>query len=952
MRVAEAPVRDARGRWRFRDWPLRAKIAALLVAASLLPLSVSALLDIRRARRRVMSSTTDLLAARADQLVGQLDTFNRGYQRSVERISHIPRMVEFALAPPEEVERQRPTIRQILEVWPASDTSIRGVGILDASGTVMAATEEPLVGMNLSHRSHIREVRRGVAVISDIYVGEQQIGYPPTIAYLSPIAGADRRPVASAVIWVRARALWDAAKAANELAGPESFAVLFDHQGIRIAHTYSDDIVFHAGGMLDPRVVAALVEERRFGPRTRELLEDVRAFPEQFDRARSDAPDTGIFRGFAPVNRRWNYGVARRFETVPWTVFYMIPEDSLKADIDAVTRQKVIEAAALILLALAAGAIFAAMILKPIGSLSTATASLAGGNLSARVRMDHGDELGRLGTAFDAMADRIESQATDLQAAHADLEERIKERTTDLVQARDRLTTEIAERSRAEDRYRRFFEQNVAGACIVKPDGTIVDCNPAFARIFGFDSVAEALAANAVLLYSDPEERATLVRQFQEGGQMRGVVLERRRRDGEPIWLVMDAVAEVGPDGALREIRAYMHDITEQRKVEAQLLRAQRMEAVGQLAGGIAHDFNNLLGVMGSYAELALRDVSADHKAARRLREIRLAVDRAAALTRQLLTFSRRQPAETRICDLNRIVTELEPMLRRLLGEDVRLVVAADPEPRCVEADPGQLEQVVTNLVVNARDAMPDGGRIFVEISRAVLDETYLKTHPEARAGENVVLAVTDSGEGMDTKTQARIFDPFFTTKEPGKGTGLGLSVVYGIVKRFGGHIGVYSELQRGTVLKVYLPLVNEPETPPATLITSPEIATGTESILLIEDDVGLRAVIGEMLREGGYRVWQAADADAALAAIDEAGGAIDLLLTDVVLPGRSGPRSAAEVQERLPRVRVLYMSGYTDRAVEGFEKLPTASRFLQKPFRGEELLRRVRDVLNEDAGP
>jgi PAS domain S-box-containing protein len=946
----EVPDRGpGRGRWRFLDWPLRAKIAALLVVASLLPLSVAAWLDIRHARRRVLSTAADLLAARADQLVGQLDAFNRGYQKSVERISRVPRMMEFALATPQEVDRQRPAMRRILEVWPASDTSIRGVGILDASGTVMVATEEPLVGMNLSHRSHVRDVGRGVAVISDVYVGEQRIGYPPTIAYLAPIVGPDGRMVASAVIWVHATALWDLAKAVNELAGPRSFAVLFDHRGIRIAHTYSDEIVFHPGGELGRDVVAALAQEGRFGPRTRQLLEDVRAFPEQFDRARSDSPDTGVFRGFAPVNQRWTYGVARRFETVPWTVFYMIPESSLLAETDAVTRKRIVEAAAIILLALAAGSIFTAIILKPIGSLSRATASLAGGDLSARVRMDHADELGRLGAAFDTMADRIQSQAIALRGAHGDLEKRVEERTADLLQAKDRLTTEIEERSRAEDRYRRFFEQNVAGACIVKADGTIVDCNPAFARIFGFDSVVEALATNAVLFYSESEERSLMIRDLQQGMQMRGVVLERRRRDGEPIWLLMDAVAEIGDDGELREIRAYMHDITEQRKVEAQLLRAQRMEAVGQLAGGIAHDFNNLLGVMGSYAELALRDVGPEHKAARRLREIRLAVDRAAALTRQLLTFSRRQPAETRICDLNRIVTDLEPMLRRLLGEDVRLVVAPDPDARCVEADPGQLEQVVTNLVVNARDAMPGGGRIFVEVSKAVLDEPYVKTHPEARAGDNVVLAVSDNGEGMDAQTQARIFDPFFTTKEPGRGTGLGLSVVYGIVKRFGGHVGVYSELKRGTVFKVYLPRVYEPETRPAALTASAGLVTGTESILLIEDDVGLRGVIGEMLQEGGYRVWQAADSEAALAAIEEAGGAIDLLLTDVVLPGRSGPQSAVDIRERVPGVRVLYMSGYTDRAVDGFETLPPASRFLQKPFRGDELLRRVRDVLDEE---
>src|SRR5260221_10788839 len=239
---------------------------------------------------------------------------------------------------------------------------------------VTLATEDPLIGMDLSHHGYIREALPGTAVISDIHLAEPQVGHAPTIAYLAPVLGPDGRAVASVAFWVRATALWDVAKAANELAGPGSFAVLFDHQGIRIAHTFNDEIVFHPGGTLDPTLVDTLVGEHRFGKRTRELLEDVRAFPEQFDRARSQSPDQGLFRGFAPVNHNWNYGVARRFATVPWTVFYMIPEENLNAQMAPMTRRKTLLAVAIMFVALLAGALFAALIIKPIRALAEATA--------------------------------------------------------------------------------------------------------------------------------------------------------------------------------------------------------------------------------------------------------------------------------------------------------------------------------------------------------------------------------------------------------------------------------------------------------------------------------------------------------------------------------------------------------------------------------------------------
>jgi signal transduction histidine kinase len=438
---------------------------------------------------------------------------------------------------------------------------------------------------------------------------------------------------------------------------------------------------------------------------------------------------------------------------------------------------------------------------------------------------------------------------------------------------------------------------------------------------------------------------------MQQERQFKNLELEMRRRDGRLVSLVVDFVGAFDESGKLVEIHGYAQDVTEQRRVELQLQRAQKMEAVGQLAGGIAHDFNNLLGVMGGYAELVLRDLGQEHRSARRVGGILKAVERASALTRQLLTFSRHQPVETRVCDLNAVVENVEKMLRRLLGEDVRLVVALHHEIARVKADVGQLEQVIVNLAVNARDAMPDGGRLVIETGDIELDEHYTRTHPEAHPGSHVLLAVSDTGQGMDTQTVSRIFEPFFTTKAPGKGTGLGLSMVYGIVKRFGGHVAVYSEPGRGTTFKVYLPSVREGEAAlPSEQAPRGAPPGGTETILLLEDDEALRSVIAETLRSSGYYVLEAPDADAALALAANAERPPQLLITDVVLPLRGGPVAAAELQARLPGVRVLFMSGYTDRTVERTGGIPVASHFLQKPFTNDALLWRVRAILDEPA--
>jgi PAS domain S-box-containing protein len=400
----------------------------------------------------------------------------------------------------------------------------------------------------------------------------------------------------------------------------------------------------------------------------------------------------------------------------------------------------------------------------------------------------------------------------------------------------------------------------------------------------------------------------------------------------------------------LDAIGSQIGQFIEHRRADDQLRQSQKMEAIGQLAGGIAHDFNNIMGVILGYGELASRELGAEHRTQRRLAEMRKAAERAAALTRQILTFSRRQPIESRVCDLNDIVQDMETMLRRLIGEDVRLAVALGEGLGHVRADPGQLAQVVMNLAVNARDAMPAGGRLIIETSNADLDEAFVRSHPDARTGPHVVLAVGDTGTGMDPATLARVFEPFFTTKEAGKGTGLGLAVVYGIVTQGGGSLSVESEPGRGSTFRICLPRVDAlPPGGPAAADEA-EATGGSETVLLIEDEQALRDVVAETLRTAGYTVLEASGGKQALAMAAQSQRAIQLVITDVVLPGLSGTETAAHIRKLQPGARVLLMSGYADRLLEDDGSVKSGTPFLGKPFTIDALLLKVRAVLDRRA--
>jgi signal transduction histidine kinase len=382
------------------------------------------------------------------------------------------------------------------------------------------------------------------------------------------------------------------------------------------------------------------------------------------------------------------------------------------------------------------------------------------------------------------------------------------------------------------------------------------------------------------------------------------------------------------------------------RKTEEQLRQAQKMEAVGRLAGGVSHDFNNVLSVILSYADLILAGLGDDDALRPDLEEIRKAGERAADLTRQLLAFSRQQALLPKILDLNQVIAGMEKMLGRLLGADVEVTLLPSARAGKVRADPGQIEQVIMNLVVNARDAMPRGGKITIQTNNAELDEHYASEHLGVTTGPYVMVAVTDTGIGMDKETQAQVFEPFFTTKERGKGTGLGLSIVFGIVKQSGGHIWVYSEPGKGSTFKVYLPRTNAtadttPSQPPPS-----EAGGGFETILLVEDDDQVRVVAKGILRRSGYTVLEAPGPGEALLVVEQYGARINLLITDVVLPRMNGPQLVERIRTSRPDIKVLFMSGYTDEAIIQHGILDSGVTFLQKPITPTSLARKVREAL------
>jgi len=522
-------------------------------------------------------------------------------------------------------------------------------------------------------------------------------------------------------------------------------------------------------------------------------------------------------------------------------------------------------------------------------------------------------------------------------------------RALELRRALEEAAAASAALVRSEQRFRKLVEHSSDVITLLDARGHIVYSTQALKPTLGYEQ--GELVGHDVFTIVHPDDRPQAEALFRALFASAEAVVrgELRVRHKAGTWRDLEIAGSNHLDDPIVEaIVINYHDVTDRRRAEAALRQAQKVEAIGRLAGGIAHDFNNLLTAILGSIDLLLEMLPPDHPGREEGGEARKAALRAADLTRQLLAFSRQQLLAPRVLDLNAVVADMERLLRRLLGEDIELRTVLAAELDSVRADPGQLEQVIVNLAVNARDAMPKGGQLTIETANTTTDESYAATHAVVPPGRYVLLTVSDNGVGMDLETQTRIFEPFFTTKERGQGTGLGLATVYGIVKQSGGYIWVYSELDHGTTFKVYLPRVSAPVEPaiaaPAAAGASP---LGTETILVVEDQEEVRNLIRRMLQARGYRVLVAASGQEALPLADARRGAIDLLVTDVVMPGMGGRELALLLGPTHPQMRVLYLSGYTDKSIVHRGLLEPGLAFLQKPFSADVLARKVREVLD-----
>jgi PAS domain S-box-containing protein len=630
----------------------------------------------------------------------------------------------------------------------------------------------------------------------------------------------------------------------------------------------------------------------------------------------------------APNGVRW-VGAAVPVPRTPWLVWIQLPRDVVLAPAESFLA----DCARVALLVIVAGTIGAWLvsrhITKPIAAVAGAAAGISSGDYASRVVVRRDDEVGRLATSFNRMAEQVEGVTTELETQAADLEA---------------SNTELRE---SEERFRRLIEFSPDGI-VVHREGRFVYANAAAAALFGAVSPDELLG-RVVLDVVHADDRALVearIRQNVELGHATPVAGIRLFRIDGSIVSVEAMSMPLVFDGC-ESVQTILRDVTERKRLEEQFRQSQKMEAVGRLAGGVAHDFNNLLTVISSYTTFLIESLPLNDPRREDATEIKLAANRAAQLTGQLLALSRKQMLQPRPMLLNDVVQETEKMLRRLIGEDIVLETALAADLSEVNADRGQIEQVLMNLAVNARDAMPDGGRLTLQTADVDLSDDYVAGHLGVAPGPYVMLAVSDSGCGMDASVRERMFEPFFTTKEAGKGTGLGLSTVYGIVKQSGGDVWVYSEPGEGTTFKIYLPRLAAGAAPArVSFDVRAAPANGHETVLLVEDDERLRTLAARVLGERGYTVLPASNGADALAVAEGHPGVIDLVVSDVVMPGMTGRILAERLTTLRPSVKALFMSGYTDDDVMRRGILDRSTAFLQKPFTPDQLAQKVREVL------
>ncbi len=585
------------------------------------------------------------------------------------------------------------------------------------------------------------------------------------------------------------------------------------------------------------------------------------------------------------------------------------------------------------------------IVIKPLNRMVQTFREIAEGNLNKRVRVTSQDEVGNLARSFNTMVDNLQAAYQELEQANRSLEERVAQRTWSLEQEiRERRTAEEALKT-SEKKYRTLFEELIDGVLIHTPEGVLVDANPAAVTMLGYESRADLMSVTMEDLFADRDEAARLADILEREGLVNGFELSLRK--GEEGIAVVSLSANTIRDGFGRIVsyRSIVRDITGIRQLEHQLIESQKLETVGRLAGGVAHDFNNMLNIILGNAQLARMAARKKGDVSSHILSIEEAVRRAAAIVKQLLAYGRRQVLDLKVVCFNDVVSDFAKMIHRFVGENIEMRLRSGRKVPRVKVDTTQVNQVLLNLVVNARDAMPDGGELTIETRSETIDEAYCRLNVDARPGRYAVLTVSDTGTGIDEETAKQIFEPFFTTKGLGQGTGLGLSVVYGIVRQHGGFINVYSEPGKGTVFKVYFPAVAEAVRAMETV--EEPMKGGSETILIAEDEPSLREVASAMLTALGYQTVLASDGEEAVHIFREKHDEIDLVLLDVVMPRLGGKEAYEEMKKIKPSMNSLFVTGYSLSGIHTNFILEQGIDALQKPYSAELLGKKVREILD-----
>ena len=495
---------------------------------------------------------------------------------------------------------------------------------------------------------------------------------------------------------------------------------------------------------------------------------------------------------------------------------------------------------------------------------------------------------------------------------------------------------------KSEKKYKDLFDSTLDGIYQIDADGVFILMNPAGVKMFGCESPDEIIGRKGLEFWRNPMDRDIFREELKINKSVSNYHMKLKKKNGDPIELETSSTIREDEKGVFLGMEGILRDVTERRKLETQLLQAQKMEAVGQLAGGIAHDFNNILTAMIGYGHLLKMKLKEEDPLRSYADHILSLSDRAANLTQSLLAFSRKQIMNPRPVNLNEIIKRIDHLLSRIIGEDIQLQTMLSEKDLIVMADPGQIEQVLMNLATNARDAMPEGGLLTIGTETVAIDHEFIKEHGFGKEGEYALISLTDTGAGMDRETREKIFEPFFTTKEVGKGTGLGLSMVYGIIKQHEGYINVYSEPGRGTTFRIYLPLIEAKAEEIKPEVIQP-IETGTETVLLAEDETAVREFTKKMLEEYGYKVITAIDGQDAINKFKAHKNEIQLVLLDVIMPNRNGKEAYEEIKKIRPDIKVLFMSGYPADIIQKHDIIEKGFAYIEKPASPTKLLRKIK---------